>query len=161
MPCLARARSAPLRIININEGGKQALIQTNQEQGLALSDEEIAYLFKSFNSLQRNPTDVELMMFAQANSEHCRHKIFNAEWVADGQMQPLSLYQMIRHTYEQHPWKVLSAYHDNAAVMKGQILSNALSKKEKIGRIFMPDTQTHEYAYVEEEMAMKDESRNA
>jgi len=151
----------PLRIININEGGKQALIQANQEQCLALSEDEIDYLFNHFNQLQRNPTDVELMMFAQANSEHCRHKIFNAQWVADGQMQPLSLYQMIRHTYEQHPGQVLSAYHDNAAVMTGQIPSNALSKKEEIGRIFMPDTQTHEYAYVAEETAMKDESRNA
>ena len=130
----------PLRIININEGGKQALIQANQEQGLALSDNEIAYLFNHFNQLQRNPTDVELMMFAQANSEHCRHNIFNAQWLVDGQIQPLSLFQMIRHTYQQHPGKVLSAYHDNAAVMTGQIPSNALSKK----RIFMPDTQTHE-----------------
>jgi len=148
----------PLRIININEGGKQALIQANQEQGLALSDDEIDYLFNHFNQLHRNPTDVELMMFAQANSEHCRHKIFNAEWLVDGQIQPLSLFQMIRHTYQQHPGQVLSAYHDNAAVMKGPISSNFLSKK----RIFMPDTQTHEYAYVAEETAilMKVETHN-
>jgi len=152
----------PLRIVKINEAGKQALIEANLEQGLALSDNEIAYLFNHFNQLQRNPTDVELMMFAQANSEHCRHKIFNAEWLVDGQIQPLSLFQMIRHTYEQHPGQVLSAYHDNAAVMTGQIPSNALSKKEEIGRIFMPDTQTHEYAYVEEETAilMKVETHN-
>jgi phosphoribosylformylglycinamidine synthase len=150
----SQAAKRPLRIIPILEAGKQALIQANQEQGLALSFDEIDYLFNSFNSLKRNPTDVELMMFAQANSEHCRHNIFNAEWVADGQMQPLSLFQMIRHTYQLNPGQVLSAYHDNAAVMKGQMPSNALSKKGKIGRIFMPDTQTHESGYAAEDTAI-------
>jgi phosphoribosylformylglycinamidine synthase len=149
----------PLQIINIKEAGKQALIEANQEQGLALSEEEIDYLFINFNHLQRNPTDVELMMFAQANSEHCRHKIFNAEWLIDGDKQASSLFQMIRHTYEQHPGKVLSAYHDNAAVMRGPI---SPSTSKQVETLFMPDTQTHEYGYVEEEMAilMKVETHN-
>ncbi len=115
----SQATARPLRTINLLEQGKQALIQANQAQGLALSDDEISYLFNNFIGLQRNPTDVELMMFAQANSEHCRHKIFNATWVIDGQTQPLSLFQMIRHTYQQHPGIVISAYHDNSAVIKG------------------------------------------
>ncbi len=146
-----QAKSRPLRTIQLLEQGKTALIQANQEQGLALSVDEMDYLFDNFTALQRNPTDVELMMFAQANSEHCRHKIFNAEWIIDGQAQPLSLFQMIRHTYQQHSEPVISAYHDNAAVMKGF----------NSGR-FMPDTMSHEYGYVEEDTAilMKVETHN-
>jgi len=115
----SQAAPRKLRIINILDQGKQALIEANQEQGLALSEEEIDYLATNFKALQRNPTDVELMMFAQANSEHCRHKIFNAEWIIDGQAQDKSLFQMIRFSHQQHPGTVISAYHDNAAVMKG------------------------------------------
>ncbi len=105
--------------IDVLGGGRDALVIANRELGLALSDDEIDYLVESFQALGRNPSDVELMMFAQANSEHCRHKIFNADWIIDGKRQPKSLFQMIRHTTEQSPEDVLSAYKDNAAVMRG------------------------------------------
>ena len=141
----------PLRTINILDEGKQALIKANQEQGLALSEDEIDYLYDSFNDLKRNPTDVELMMFAQANSEHCRHKIFNAEWLIDGNKQSKSLFQMIRNTHKLHPGHVLSAYHDNSAVIKGFNSS-----------IFVPDINTNEYQAIKEETAilMKVETHN-
>lgn len=105
--------------IDILQVGKTALVDANQSMGLALSDDEIAYLYQSFLSLQRNPTDVELMMFAQANSEHCRHKIFNADWVIDGKPQAKSLFKMIKNTYQNYNENILSAYSDNAAVMAG------------------------------------------
>jgi phosphoribosylformylglycinamidine synthase len=105
--------------VDLLAGGREALVKANADLGLALSDDEIDYLVDSFTGLRRNPTDVELMMFAQANSEHCRHKIFNASWVIDGQPQRHSLFGMIRHTTEQAPDKVLSAYRDNAAVIQG------------------------------------------
>jgi phosphoribosylformylglycinamidine synthase len=89
------------------------------ELGLALSEDEIDYLTLNFERVGRDPTDVELMMFAQANSEHCRHKIFNADWIIDGQRQPLSLFGMIRHTHALHPQHTIVAYNDNAAVMEG------------------------------------------
>jgi phosphoribosylformylglycinamidine synthase len=129
-----QAPPRPVVIIPLLETGKSALIQANHTQGLALSTEEIDYLFEYFQSQQRNPTEVELMMFAQANSEHCRHKIFNAQWLIDGQVQPHSLFQMIRHTYQQQPQPVLSAYRDNAAVMRG-FSSQSLC----------PDNVTHHY----------------
>src|SRR5215470_1022558 len=91
----------------------------NRELGLALSADEIEYLVTHFQRLGREPTDVELMMFAQANSEHCRHKIFNAEWVIDGRRRDESLFAMIRYTHARNPTGVLSAYRDNAAVMEG------------------------------------------
>ncbi len=114
-------QSAPdkLNQININEAGRQGLDEANLKLGLALSADEIDYLFESFTTLGRNPHDIELMMFAQANSEHCRHKIFNADWVIDGEKQTNSLFDMIRETHKQNPGGVLSAYHDNAAVMNG------------------------------------------
>ena len=99
--------------------GRAALHAANRSLGLALSDSEIEYLERSFCELGRDPTDVELMMFAQANSEHCRHKIFNASWRIDGAVQPLSLFAMIRNTHRLHPGSVLSAYHDNSAVTTG------------------------------------------
>jgi len=105
--------------VDVLGGGRDALVIANGELGLALSDDEIDYLVESFQALGRNPSDVELMMFAQANSEHCRHKIFNADWIIDGKRQPRSLFQMIRNTTEQSPDDVLSAYKDNAAVMRG------------------------------------------
>ena len=105
--------------VDVLGGGRDALVIANGELGLALSDDEIDYLVESFQALGRNPSDVELMMFAQANSEHCRHKIFNADWIIDGKRQPKSLFQMIRNTTEQSPDDVLSAYKDNAAVMRG------------------------------------------
>ncbi len=89
------------------------------ELGLALAEDEMDYLCDAYGALGRNPTDVELMMFAQVNSEHCRHKIFNAEWMIDGRRQPKSLFKMIKNTYEQGGQDVLSAYSDNAAVTKG------------------------------------------
>ena len=109
----------PLRSVDVLGGGRPALEQANREWGLALSDDEIDYLVENFQNLNRNPTDVELMMFAQANSEHCRHKIFNADWVIDGQLQAKSLFGMIRNTYHHAPQGILSAYKDNASVIEG------------------------------------------
>ncbi|WP_296802603.1 phosphoribosylformylglycinamidine synthase [Thiolapillus sp.] len=113
------AEPRPFITVDVLKGGRDALLNANGELGLALSDDEIDYLVESFQALERNPTDVELMMFAQANSEHCRHKIFNADWVIDGKAQDRSLFQMIRNTTEKSPQDVLSAYKDNAAVMRG------------------------------------------
>lgn len=110
---------AHLTCVDILGQGADALHQANKEFGFALSSEDVDYLVDNFTKLGRNPTDVELMMFAQANSEHCRHKIFNAEWTADQQLQPKSLFKMIRNTHEQHSEGILSAYKDNAAVMEG------------------------------------------
>jgi phosphoribosylformylglycinamidine synthase len=109
----------PLATVDLLGGGRAALERANVEWGLALSADEIDYLADNFGQAGRNPTDVELMMFAQANSEHCRHKIFNADWVIDGERQPESLFAMIRHTHAQRPQGTLSAYADNAAVIEG------------------------------------------
>ena len=100
-------------------GGRAALEEANRAMGLALSTDEIDYLLASFRQLGRDPSDVELMMFAQANSEHCRHKIFNARWLIDGRERQDSLFAMIRHTHASNPHGVLSAYRDNAAVIEG------------------------------------------
>ncbi len=108
-----------LASVDILGGGKAALEQANREQGFALSADEIDYLVDNFSQLGRNPNDIELMMFAQANSEHCRHKIFNASWSIDGQPAPKSLFGMIKNTYENHSTDILSAYKDNAAVIVG------------------------------------------
>ncbi len=108
-----------LKIIPLLEHGKNALNDTNNRLGLALSEDEINYLAHAFENLGRNPTDVELMMFAQANSEHCRHKIFKADWIIDGQAKPNGLFSMIKNTYDHHKENILSAYHDNAAVIAG------------------------------------------
>ncbi|WP_367111289.1 phosphoribosylformylglycinamidine synthase [uncultured Psychrobacter sp.] len=111
---------APLNHIDVIGAGREALEAANTKFGFALSSDDIDYLLHAYtNDLQRNPTDVELMMFAQANSEHCRHKIFNAEWTANGEVQPKSLFQMIKNTYQASPQGILSAYKDNAAVMAG------------------------------------------
>ncbi len=114
-----QAEPAPMRTVDILGAGRAALERANGELGLALAEDEIDYLVENFTGLGRNPSDVELMMFAQANSEHCRHKIFNADWVIDGQRQPHSLFGMIRNTYQAHPGDILSAYKDNAAVTRG------------------------------------------
>ena len=108
-----------IRSIGLDNDAHAALSAANISLGLALNDEEIAYLANRYAELGRDPFDVELMMFAQANSEHCRHKIFNAEWRLDGAAQPCSLFDMIRHSYAQAPHKILSAYADNAAVTSG------------------------------------------
>ncbi|MDQ8952068.1 phosphoribosylformylglycinamidine synthase [Acinetobacter rudis] len=109
----------PLNAIDILGQGREALVKANNEFGFALSAEEIDYLTEAFIKLGRNPHDIELMMFAQANSEHCRHKIFGSEWTIDGEVQPLSLFQMIKNTYKESPTDVLSAYKDNASVIVG------------------------------------------
>jgi len=108
----------PLRQVSLARG-RESLVAANAELGLALSDDEIDYLLQAFAALGRDPTDVELMMFAQANSEHCRHKIFNASWVIDGRPRDKSLFAMIRNTHARSPQGVLSAYRDNAAVIEG------------------------------------------
>ncbi|MDE2504946.1 MAG: phosphoribosylformylglycinamidine synthase, partial [Burkholderiales bacterium] len=109
----------PLVHVDVLGRGRAALVEANAEFGLALSDDEIEYLVDAFARLRRNPSDVELMMFAQANSEHCRHKIFNATFVIDGVEQPLSMFAMIRHTEAVSGRYSIVAYDDNAAVMEG------------------------------------------
>ncbi len=121
MQTLTPVAPRPLRHIKVLEQGKDALQVANQQLGLALSSNEIDYLFTTFAELSRNPTDVELMMFAQANSEHCRHKIFNAHWLIDGKLSATSLFARIRATHSAYSEGVLSAYKDNAAVMQGGI----------------------------------------
>ncbi|WP_449286638.1 phosphoribosylformylglycinamidine synthase [Marinobacter sp. PE14] len=132
-------------------GGRDALVEANSRLGLALAEDEIDYLVKSFTDLERDPTDVELMMFAQANSEHCRHKIFNASWDIDGEGQEKSLFAMIRNTFEMNSEGVLSAYKDNASVIRGS----------RGGRFF-PDPETGVYGYNEEDIhiLMKVETHN-
>ncbi len=111
---------APLNHVDVMGKGREALESANREFGFALSSQDIDYLMDAYvHVLKRNPTDVELMMFAQANSEHCRHKIFNAQWTIDGEVQPKSLFGMIKNTFKQNPNDILSAYKDNAAVVKG------------------------------------------
>jgi len=112
-------KGAPMVQVDVLGRGRAAIAAANVEWGLALSDDEIDYLAAAFDRLARNPTDVELMMFAQANSEHCRHKIFNAEFVIDGEKQLLSMFGMIRHTEATSPQRTIVAYDDNAAVMQG------------------------------------------
>jgi phosphoribosylformylglycinamidine synthase len=113
------AAPRPLRHVALGARGSEALARANRDWGLALSSDEIDYLVRVFQQLGRDPTDVELMMFAQANSEHCRHKIFNADFVIDGESMPRSLMALIRATYARNPEGVLSAYRDNAAVIEG------------------------------------------
>jgi len=113
------ASPQPLASVDLLGGGRAALERANSQMGLALAADEIDYLLENFTKLGRDPTDVELMMFAQANSEHCRHKIFNASWTIDGERQGESLFSMIRNTHRQSPRGTIVAYSDNAAVMKG------------------------------------------
>jgi phosphoribosylformylglycinamidine synthase len=115
----ASAAAPTMQTVDVLGQGVQALRQANAQHGLALADDEIDYLLAAFTQLQRNPTDVELMMFAQANSEHCRHKIFNASFTIDGEPQAHSLFAMIRHTHATAPAHTVVAYSDNAAVMQG------------------------------------------
>ncbi len=110
---------APLATVDLQNGGIAALEEANTAMGLALAPDEIGYLAENFGKMGRNPTDVELMMFAQANSEHCRHKIFNASWTIDGRREDLSLFQMIRNTHAANPRGTVVAYSDNSAVMEG------------------------------------------
>lgn len=123
----------PMKIIPLLEQGEGALIAANTEMGLALTPDEITYLLNAFQKLNRNPTDVELMMFAQVNSEHCRHKIFNSKFVIDGKAQKYTLFEMIKNTYKVSSQGVYVAYKDNAAILEGpeinQFISNPLTKK--------------------------------
>lgn len=116
------AAPGALSEIDLTGRGMDALLQANRAMGLALSADEIDYLLDYFTRVQRNPTDVELMMFAQANSEHCRHKIFNADWIINGVQQPHSLFGMIRHTHQCHPEHTIVAYSDNAAILEGETI---------------------------------------
>lgn len=145
------AEPQPLQSIDILTAGKPALAQANTTLGLALADDEIDYLFECFTELDRNPNDVELMMFAQANSEHCRHKIFNATWSIDGEAKDHSLFAMIRNTHAKSPEGVLSAYSDNAAVMAGP-------NSER----FFPQPESKEYEFISEpiHILMKVETHN-
>ncbi|MFA5826369.1 MAG: phosphoribosylformylglycinamidine synthase [Gallionellaceae bacterium] len=115
----AHGKPQPLSTVDIIKGSKAALEKANRELGLALSADEIDYLIENFQKLKRNPSDVELMMFAQANSEHCRHKIFNADWIIDDEQQAISLFGMIRNTHKLHPAGTVVAYSDNSSVIEG------------------------------------------
>lgn len=147
----SHAQPKPLNVVDVLAGGRAALEAANLQLGLALAEDEIDYLVKSFTDLGRNPHDIELMMFAQANSEHCRHKIFNASWDIDGEEQAKSLFGMIKNTYELHREGVLSAYKDNASVIEGF----------SAGRFF-PQPGSHEYAAHQEpvHILMKVETHN-
>ena len=142
---------AAMTSVDILKDGIKALEIANVSLGLALSHDEMEYLVKSFTELKRNPNDVELYMFAQANSEHCRHKVFNADWVIDGVKQEKSLFKMIKNTYECNHDYISSAYKDNAAVMDGS----------QAGR-FYPDPVTKQYEYHNEpiDILMKVETHN-
>jgi phosphoribosylformylglycinamidine synthase len=131
----------PLTTIDLLARGRAALADANVALGLALSADEIDYLADHFGRAGRDPTDVELMMFAQANSEHCRHKIFNADWIIDGLAQPRSLFAMIRHTHAMHPQGTIVAYTDNAAVMEGGNARRFYPRAE--GRYAAADELTH------------------
>jgi phosphoribosylformylglycinamidine synthase len=142
---------APVAVVPLAAEGRQALVAANTDLGLALSTEEIDYLLRCYGDLDRDPTDAELMMFAQANSEHCRHKIFNASWVIDGEKQDQRLFGMIKATTEKTPEGVLSAYTDNAAVIEGWNGARLVRR---------PDDR--EYEFVEEpiHILMKVETHN-
>ena len=141
----------PLATIDLLGCGAGALKAANQELGLALSQDEIDYLYDYFAGIERNPTDVELMMFAQANSEHCRHKIFNAAWVIDDEAQPNSLFDMIRNTHQTHPQGTVVAYSDNSSVIEGAQIER-----------FYPASHTAQYGYTQEKthILMKVETHN-
>ncbi len=125
----------PLESIDVLAAGRAALERANTDLGLALSEDEIEYLDNAFRTAKRNPTDVELMMFAQANSEHCRHKIFNADWIIDGATKDKSLFQMIKNTHQLQPKGTVVAYSDNSSIMVGAEVTR-----------FYPRGENHEYA---------------
>ncbi len=118
----------PMEFVDVLGGGRAALETANKQWGLALAEDEIEYLVNAFNDLKRNPTDVELMMFAQANSEHCRHKIFNAKFTIDGVEQEKSLFGMIRNTEACSPQHTVVAYADNASIMEGHEVERFVAK---------------------------------
>lgn len=132
--------AAPMEHVDVLGGGRAALEDANRRFGLALAEDEVDYLVQAFTGLRRNPTDVELMMFAQANSEHCRHKIFNATFTIDGALQEKSLFGMIRNTHHLHPGHTVIAYSDNAAVMEGHAVERFLPGE---GGVYRKDAATH------------------
>ncbi|MGC9456561.1 MAG: phosphoribosylformylglycinamidine synthase [Halothiobacillaceae bacterium] len=142
---------APLNTIALARDGRDALVTANRTLGLALSDDELDYLVESYTRMGRDPTDTELMMFAQANSEHCRHKIFNADWIIDGEKQAHSLFAMIRNTYHHRPEGILSAYKDNASVVEGP-------RAERFSAT--PDTACYGYELEPVHLLMKVETHN-
>ena len=136
--CLAFLKTDPQRAVNIIDilsSGIEALENANKSFGFALSDEEITYLYDFYSKIARNPTDAELMMFAQANSEHCRHKIFNAKWSVDGVSKDDSLFDLIKETSKQSPKGIISAYKDNAAITMG----------EKVERLHLDENNKYEF----------------
>ncbi|MCC7080045.1 MAG: phosphoribosylformylglycinamidine synthase [Burkholderiales bacterium] len=137
----------PLTHVDLLRYGRNALTRANAELGLALSDDEIDYLLDAFEGSGRNPTDVELMMFAQANSEHCRHKIFNAHWTIDGAAMPHTLFGMIRNTHAANPRGTVVAYADNSAVMQGA--SHRRFQPDADGRYRYADGLVHTLMKVE------------
>jgi phosphoribosylformylglycinamidine synthase len=140
----------PLESIDVLSDGKAALVRANTELGLAMSDDEIDYLLDAFTAAQRNPTDVELMMFAQANSEHCRHKIFNADWTIDGVAQDKSLFAMIKNTHQLQPKGTIVAYSDNSSIMEGATVSRFYPRGEAKGHEYAASTElTHTLMKVE------------
>jgi phosphoribosylformylglycinamidine synthase len=143
--------SRPLVAVDILNGGRDALAQANTKMGLALAEDEIDYLVENFTALGRNPNDIELMMFAQANSEHCRHKIFSADWIIDGEQQDIGLFNMIRNTHTLNPEGVVKAYSDNASVIEGH-------QSER----FSVDMATNQYTHTGEvqHILMKVETHN-
>ncbi|WP_426417149.1 phosphoribosylformylglycinamidine synthase [Aestuariirhabdus sp. LZHN29] len=147
----SKAEPAPMARVDVLEGGREALAAANRSLGLALAEDEIDYLVENFQRMGRNPSDVELMMFAQANSEHCRHKIFNASWDIDGQAQEKSLFAMIRNTHQLHGEGVLSAYKDNASVIEGFGATRFFPN---------PDTRTYEASEEAVHILMKVETHN-
>lgn len=126
-------QAQPMAFVDVLGGGAQALVEANKAWGLALADDEISYLVDAFQGLQRNPTDVELMMFAQANSEHCRHKIFNASFTIDGVAQEKSLFGMIRNTHQVSPQHTVVAYSDNASIMEGHRVERFVARLDAKG----------------------------
>ncbi|WP_089399161.1 phosphoribosylformylglycinamidine synthase [Noviherbaspirillum humi] len=126
----------PLAHVDVIGGGRAALVAANTELGLALSEDEIDYLVNAFTQAGRNPTDVELMMFAQANSEHCRHKIFNADWTIDGEKQERSLFAMIRNTHQLNPQGTVVAYSDNSSVIEGAEVPRFYARGAAAGNVY-------------------------
>ena len=140
---LQSQEAEPMAHVDVLQGGREALERANRDWGLALADDEIDYLVQAFQSLSRNPTDVELMMFAQANSEHCRHKIFNAQFTIDGEPQAHSLFGMIRHTHQRHPEHTVVAYSDNASVMEGHDLERWVARPSGTGAPYVKEAARH------------------
>jgi phosphoribosylformylglycinamidine synthase len=143
---------APMESVDVIGGGRAALEKANVQFGLALAGDEIDYLVDAFTKLGRNPTDVELMMFAQANSEHCRHKIFNASFTIDGVPQERSMFSMIRHTHQQAPQHTIVAYSDNASIVEGKRIErflasqgDALYRKEDALHHMLMKVETHNH----------------